>query len=130
MSNKVKENSLRSNQNTAIQALLEGKTKGQAAVAAQVRPPTLSRWLTEPDFRAELDKRTEAALQHATRRVALALDTACDILLRAMTADHVDWPVRVRAADLVLSHYVKLVEATDLEERIKALEERANEPKK
>ena len=116
--------SLRSNQKKAIEALLNGFTKQQAATAAGVQPQTLSRWLTEQDFRIELERLSNAAVKDAANRLKSTLDMAVSVFQETMTNEQVSAAVRLRAADMTASHALKLIEFVDLAERIERLEQR------
>jgi transcriptional regulator with XRE-family HTH domain len=118
------DSSLRSNQKKAIESLLNGFTKAQAATAAGVQPQTLSRWLTEDDFRTELETLSNAAVKDAANRLKATLDTAVSVFQDTMTDKKVSAAVRLRAADMTASHALKLIEFADLAERIERLERR------
>lgn len=123
MSKKANE-SLRSNQRRAIEALLSGMTKGQAAAAAGVQPATLSRWLSEDDFQTVLREQGDRALQSAAVRLQGTLDEAVTVFRDVMVDEETSPAVRLRAADMVAGHTLKLMEITNLVERIEALEAR------
>ncbi len=127
MSKNVKEVSLRANQRKAIEALLSGMNKGQAAAAAGVQPATLSRWLQENDFRAVLTVHSDQAIKDAAVRLKATLDTAVTVMQEVMADEDTNTAVRLRAADISAGHALKLLEAADLIERIEVLEKRVNE---
>lgn len=120
----MNDTSLRLNQRRAIQALVDGQTKQQAATAARVVPATLSRWLTEDNFKDALSQAGDEALRSASVRLKAGLDTAIDTLLAVMQDDSGDThaSVRIRAADMLLSHTLRLAELVDLAERVTQLE--------
>lgn len=108
----------------ALEALLSGKNKGEAALAAGVQPRTLSRWLASPHFRAELTAVSDLALKDAAVSLKSALGDAVGVMAGIMKDEGVSPTVRLRAADMVASHSIKITEAADLLERIEALEAR------
>jgi hypothetical protein len=116
--------SLRNNQRKAIEALLDGFTKQQAATAAGVQPATLSRWLADPEFRDVLTSLSDVALKDAAVRLKATLDTAVTVMRETMTDGDIHAGVRLRAADMAASHALKLLEVADLVERIEQLERR------
>lgn len=116
--------SLRTNQRKAIEALLNGFTKQQAAAAAGVQPATLSRWLADPEFRDVLTSLSDVALKDAANRLKATLDTAVTVMRETMTDNDINAAVRLRAADMTASHALKLIEFADLAERIERLEQR------
>lgn len=118
----MKKSSLRPNQKKALAALLEGQTKKTAATVAGVAPGTLSRWLTEEDFRAALTDGGDEALQTATVRLRAAVDAAVSVFYILMHDRNVSPSIRLRAADAVVTHSLKLIELVDMERRLDALE--------
>lgn len=121
------EDSLRANQRKAIEALLNGLTKGQAATAAGVQPTTLSRWLAEPEFRHVLTTLSDQALKDAAVRLKANLDTAVSVFHDTMTNDDIAPGVKLRAADMAATHALKLLEVADLVERLERLEQKLGE---
>ncbi len=123
----MENDTLRLNQRKAIEGLLNGLTKGQAAAAAGCQPPTLSRWLATPEFRKVLTQQSNDALKNAGVRLTAAIETAVSLLQETMTNEEIHEGVRLRAADMVLTHAVKMLEITDILERLEDLESRLNE---
>jgi hypothetical protein len=124
MAKNNQETRLSAKQQRAIEALLNGMTKGQAATAAGVIPRTLSRWLADPDFQAELNTASDQVIKAAATRLKSTLDAAVTVMRETMEDRQVNAAVRLRAADRVASHALKLVEAAELLERIERLEDR------
>ena len=94
-----------------------------AALAAGVEPSTLSRWLREDEaFRAKLESLSDLALKNAAIRLKSTLDQSVDVMQSTMVDDKVNPSVRLRAADLALTHVVKLLEVADILERVEHLE--------
>jgi hypothetical protein len=123
MAKNNQETRLSAKQQRAIEALLNGRTKGQAA-AAGVIPRTLSRWLANADFQTELNTASDQAVKQAATRLKSTLDTAVTVMRETMEDKRVNAAVRLRAADMAASHAMKLVEMAELLERIEKLEER------
>jgi len=98
-------NGLTAKQQKALDALLRGCTQEAAAHAAGVNRRTLGRWMS----------------QNAAFQRALA-ENACDALARALQGEA--QPAQVRAADVVLARLMPLRELVEIEERLKALEEK------
>jgi hypothetical protein len=109
-------------QQRAIEALLAGLTKSQAATAAGVTPRTLSRWLAEPTFKSHLTRATDQAIGDATRRLATALDQAVTVLSELMLNQDASPPDRLRAASLILRRSLDFTQQQDILERISSLE--------
>lgn len=112
---------LRGNQQKAIEALLNGLNKNTAATVAGVTAGTLSRWLAEPDFRAALTAETDQAVKNSSVRFAASLEMAADTMTSIMENSEDD-SIRLRAADLIISHAQKMNTAADVLERLAALE--------
>lgn len=121
MTNEVK-NNLRPNQHRAIEALLNGMTKAQASAAAGVQPSTLSRWLNDADFRAGLAAAGDVAVKDAATRLKASLDDAIGVMRDVMLDGDNPASIRLRAADMVANHAIKLIELADLTERLEKLE--------
>ena len=123
MSANGKQNGLNYRQQRAIESLLLGNSKGMAATAAGVTGATLSRWLREDaDFRIQLSGLSDLALKDAAIRLKSTLDMSVEIMQETMQDPKVHASVRLRAADLAAGHAIKLLEVSDILERIEALE--------
>lgn len=119
---------LKANQRRAIDALLMGDNKDAAAAAAGVTRRTLDRWHYEPTFRAALNQGGDVAIKDAATRLKASLDTAVGVMRAVMDDKTAPTAVQLRAADMVATHALKLLEITDLLHRLEAIEERlANE---
>ena len=119
---------LRTNQRKAIESLLSGLNKQQAAAAAGVHPATVSRWLAEPDFKAELSAGSDSAMRAASVRFTGSIETAGDVM-NDILLNSDDDTARLRAADMVVSYATKLNELKNLLERVEALEQAQNDTK-
>lgn len=96
-------------------------------MAAGVQPGTLSRWLSQADFRDELTRLSDMLLKDAAVKLKATAETAVDVIYECMIDEDTDPGVRLRASDMMLSHVLKLVEITELQERILKLEQRLTE---
>lgn len=119
---------LTTKQAAAIAALLEGNPQGGAATAAGVTKRTLQRWLNEPAFTAALREGSDAAIRAASARLAATTEHAVNNILATMTTPTTPGAaVRLRAADALLSHALRIREHADILERLSELERRLNE---
>ena len=107
----------------AIEALMSSKTQAEAAQAAGIGLRTLSRWLRDPDFVAELRAYERSAFDTAGRRLATLASDALDVVQVILDDETVSAPVRLRAAESVLDRLLKWRDA-GLEERLDRLERR------
>ena len=106
----------------AIESLLTTGDIAAAARAAGVSRQTLYTWLREADFRAALQSAETAALESLSRALVRLGDKATATLDSAMSDDLAALPVKIRAADIVLSRLLQLRELVDLEARVTELE--------
>lgn len=118
---------LSSRQGLALEALLAGESQQAAAAAANVTGRTITRWLKEPAFAAELAQQNEDAVQNAARRLTGTLDMAIDVLREIMSDSTQPAAVRIRAAHYSAQHMLKLLELSDIQRRLSELEERLRE---
>ena len=115
---------LRPNQNKAIKALLEHRTVTAAAEAVGVTPRTIYRWFDVPAFRAALHKAEDGAIDQATRNLLTLSQAAINVLYEILKDETISPGIRLRAADRVMTHLIKLRELRDIELRISALEQK------
>ena len=109
---------------TAIDAMLTGAGHNDAAAAAGVTARTLRRWRSSPAFRTELTTRATEALDDVTRQLSAAAGDAAGVMRAILTDDDASPLVRLRAADLVLSHNTRLLELHNLLQRLDDMESR------
>ena len=107
-----------------LEALLDGASVQTAAERAGVNRKTLGRWLTETLFWKTYQLNSRHALELAARRLTGKLDMAVDMLASVMEDDEAPPGVRLRAAQQVIEGSLKLLDVTDIQERLAALEER------
>ena len=115
---------LSTKQHRAISALLCTKSVGEAAAATGLGERTITRWLAQSDFRAELTAAEGDLIDVATRRLLQLQGGALDTLEALLVDDGSDVSagVRLRAAQVALDHLLKLREMRDIEQRLQALE--------
>jgi hypothetical protein len=119
---------LTTKQAAAIAALLEGNTKTAAATAAGVTMRTLQRWLNEPAFTAELRAGSDGAIRAAVARLSAAADASIEAIENVRdTPTTPGAAVKLRAADALLNHALRIREHADILERLSELERRLNE---
>ena len=120
MSEKV---SLSPAQVRAVAAIMATRTVTAAAAEAKVTTKTIYRWLADdPAFSAAL-AHAEGDMLATTSRAILAVTlTAVDTLKTVLEDPEASHGVRVRAADLFLTHATRLYELRTLEARLTALE--------
>ena len=109
-----------------LEALLDGANVQTAAERAGVNRKTLGRWLTEPLFWKTYQLNSRRGLELAARRLTGKLDGAVELLSSVMEDDEAPPAVRLRAAQHVIDGSLRLLEVTDIQDRLAALEERLN----
>jgi len=117
-------------QEEAIVALLSQRNVEEAARAVNRPPRTLYRWLSEPEFKAAYLEARRAAFSQSVARLQQMSAAAVSTLGKIMVDPHAPAASRVRAAHSVLDHAAKAIELEDLEARLAALEEAAENHKK
>jgi len=120
---------LRSNQRKAIESLLTTPNIAEAARSAGVTRNTLYRWMREDEaFKQALKQAEGEALQGLSRSLVALRDAATKSLDDAMNEDE-SIHVRVRAADIVIGRLLQVFDLVDLDQRVSALEARADNGK-
>ncbi len=115
----------RAKKRAAIEALLTGDTLGRAAEKAGVHRNTITDWLREPDFMAELQAAEGEALGVLSRSLVSLAEKATKTLEEVLDGGETDG-ARLRAADIVLGRLLQVRELVDLEKRIEELERTIN----
>jgi hypothetical protein len=110
----------------ALNALVTGKRKHEAAAAAGVNRRTLSRGLQSPVFRATLNAELKDIAQLASRRSALVTIHALDTLDRLLVTSE-DPAVTIQAALAILKHRPEPIEYGPLTPQAIARDELLNE---
>ena len=113
---------LKPKQNKAIKALLEYRTVGAAAAAAGVAERTIYRWFEVPVFRAALARAEGDAIDQATRNLLALSNSAIGVFKDILNDKDISPGIRLRAADRVMDHLIRLRELRDVEQRLTALE--------
>ena len=119
-------NVIATKQTKAITALLSERTARDAARKAGVSEKTLYGWLADKDFRQALRSAEAEVLDTVTRRLgvgqALALDTLETLIQKAKHES-----TKLTACVSWLNMFVKYRDMKDIDERLTALEAKANE---
>lgn len=115
--------SLSARKKRAILALVEHGSVSRAADACGVARQSLYNWMREPLFASALKEASGSQVAQASRRLDALLLRAIDELERLLSSESEQQ--RRLAVESILSHGVRLRELTQLEERVKSLEDRA-----
>ena len=109
-------------QQAALPTIALARSLAQAARDTGVAEHTLRRWLEDPSFRQELDRLRQESYDLARQQAQAAMPMCLSILADA-ALESPDPALRVRAARYLLSYGVKFVEADNLRERLKSVED-------
>ena len=107
-----------------IANLVSGMSQAQASASVGVAARTGTRWCADPMLQHALREAQDSALSDTVRKLEAGCASACDVLLDIMIDTTCASGVRLRAADLWLSHTFRARELHDLTMRIADLEAR------
>jgi hypothetical protein len=111
----------------AIVALLSQRNVEDAARAVGIGVKTLLRWMKEPEFDSAYRAAKRAAFSQAIARLHQMTSAAATTLGKIMVDPNSPASTRLRAADIILNHTAKAIEIEDVEARVAALEQAAQE---
>ena len=106
-----------------ITQLAAGNSHEKVAAACGCCTATISRRLKDPKFRAALDEARRQLFENAFGRVSAAATAAASTLI-ALLGRETPAAVRLGAARTLLESTCRFRETHEMEERLKALEER------
>jgi hypothetical protein len=109
----------------AIIALLTHRTTEEAARAVSVSTKTLLRWQKEPQFAVALRTAKRSAFDQSVARLHYLSSAAISQLGKVMMDPATPPATKVRAADSIWAHTVKMIELEDIEARLAELERAA-----
>lgn len=116
----------RKNNETILAALIACGSVRAAAKVACVSETTVRARLNDPDFRKEYETAKGAVLTEACDSLAARLTHAVDVLVEVLDNQENPSTVRVSAADSILRHGLRYIEAGNILVRLDALEQRTN----
>ena len=125
---KVKENSkLTDRQLKAIPHIVSCSTYTEGCKKAKINKTTYYKWLKDPEFKAELDKKRNEVVSDAFGILSQGLTKAVENLVELL--DHTDDRLKRMACKDVIEYIIKHKETEDLDERLTAIEQRLSEQK-
>ena len=110
-------------QKKAIAALISCKNNQEAAKAVGVGYRTITRWLTDDLFLAELRKAEAAIISGAVRSMIDDLPRNSEVMREIREKQRTPEYVKLRAAQLIDQSLRKWREIQDIEERLTAIEQ-------
>lgn len=109
----------------ALLALLSCPTAREAARVAGIHESTLRTYWKDPAFVQAYRERCAGMLQDATNKAKQTLPPAVERLALIVSDDSAPAQQQIAAARAVLEYGLRLIEANDFEQRLRALEERS-----
>lgn len=106
----------------AIEALLLGHSKAEAAALAGVSPATLRVWQHQSDFKEEYRRGVDSMLETTVRKAQNAAGSAVDTLESIMLDGDVQAGPRVSAARSLLEFGLRLTEQNNVLTRLAEIE--------
>ena len=107
----------------ALTALLQTNNKAKAARLAGVSERTIRNYWNDSEFQKEYGDACRQLLRDAARRAQVGIMPTVTALLHIVQDEGETATARVSAARVLIDATVKLSEVTDMNDRIKALEE-------
>lgn len=114
-------------QERALAALISCPTARAAAKAAGLSESALRRYKQDPVFQAEYRRRCNELLEAACTKAKSALPPAIDRLRGIIDDDQQQPREQIAAARAVCEYSLRLIEVVDIEQRLRALEERSQD---
>jgi len=125
---KVKENSkLTDRQLKAIPHIVSCSTYTEGCKKAKINKTTYYKWLKDPEFKAELDKKRNEVVSDAFGILSQGLTKAVENLVELL--DHTDDRLKRMACKDIIEYVLKHKEIEDIDERLTAIEQRLSEQK-
>ena len=118
-----KVNKLTARQTKAINALLTAKGIQEAAEMSGIGRSTLYRYLGQDVFKKELSRRRSRVIEISGCTLLAYMDKAVKALIQLL--DSKSPTVRLRAVNSLMQHSKDMQELGNLEDRIKALEDKS-----
>lgn len=114
----------------ALVALLSCPTAREAARVAGIHESTLRTYWKDPAFVQEYRKRCATMLEQATDRAKAAVVPAVERLAGIIADDKQQPQTHIAACRAMIEYTLRLYEASDVEHRLRELEERSAEREK
>jgi transposase len=117
------------NQKKTLIALTTNLHISDVAKSVGVSERTIYRWLSDPIFKSELIKTHSIMLGEEVRKLSNLQEKATEIIL-SIASNSKNETTRLRAAMFLKSHYLKIWDIVQIEERLTSIEkklERRNE---
>jgi len=114
-------------QQNFIEAYLTSNSMKEAVKKCGIARKTAYNYLKEPEIKEEIQRRKTELMQDTTLFMQSNLQKASQVLMDIINDEKTPQSVRVQAINTLFSNCQKLVENTDILERIEELEARADD---
>lgn len=106
-----------------LNALLTHATVKMAAKSTGISESTYFNWLNKPDFKDELDRRRAELVVDVKNHLQSRLMDTVNVVFTIMNDSEAPAQVRLNAASEAFRNTIKLIEQSDILDRLDALEE-------
>jgi len=111
----------------AIPHIVSCSTYTEGCKKAKINKTTYYKWLKDPEFKAELDKKRNEVVSDAFGILSQGLTKAVENLVELL--DHTDDRLKRMACKDIIEYVLKHKEIEDIDERLTAIEQRLSEQK-
>jgi DNA-binding MurR/RpiR family transcriptional regulator len=111
-------------QERALTALLAHPTISEAAQSCGVSEPTLWRWLKDPAFSAAYNRLRNRLIEATLDQLAKSCGESVTTLRETLTDEAAPPAVKVNAAAKIIQLTLKIREQTEIEDRLRSIEEK------
>ena len=105
----------------AVEVLSHGQSVEQASEIANVSRTCIYNWLAQDDFKQELRRRQSVLFQSLSKKLIGIIEKALQVIEDSLSSR--TEALRLRAAGIALSNLKNVIELSDFEDRLTALEE-------
>lgn len=105
-----------------LKAMLEESTISKAADTAKISRETAYKYLKDPDFKAELDKRRSECLNDTVRFLQSKLTVCSEQLVRIIEDEDTADQVKINAINTVFTNFKSMSETADVIARLEQIE--------
>lgn len=110
-------------QTAFLKAMLEESTISKAVKAAGISRDTAYKYLKDPSFKAELDKRRSECLNDTVRFLQTKLTLCSEQLISIIEKEDTADQVKINAINTVFANFKAMAETADIVERLEQIEE-------
>lgn len=109
-------------QTAFLKAMLEESTISKAVKAAGISRDTAYKYLKDPSFKAELDKRRSECLNDTVRFLQTKLTLCSEQLISIIEKEDTSDQVKINAINTVFANFKAMAETADIVTRLEQIE--------